>query len=127
MDHILNASGLVIGAAFTLDDDSLKIVAGSVLASAVVVLVFVLREKRTGLRLVFGLIALALVGWAFFLWQETEIEKTKQAPQVAACKGTLREVRAIARTKLEAVETKDEAQAVAQQLINTVEGSDCKP
>lgn len=113
--------------ALDIGEGELKVVAGSILASAVVVLIFVLREKKTVLRLTFGLIALGLVAWAIYLFAAADIERAKTAPEVTTCKRTLAETLALARTKLILVQNETEAKAIGQQMIDVIENSPCKP
>jgi glucose uptake protein GlcU len=110
--------------AAVVDKDLLNIVATSVLAAAVLVTIFAFREKRTGLRAVFGLVGLALVGWAIWLYAGTDNAKAKGA---ADCKRALSQLRGLAEGKLAAVGDKTEAQAVANQMIKVIDESSCKP
>jgi hypothetical protein len=113
--------------AFDLGEGELKVVAGSVLAASVVVLIFVLRESNTKLRLFFGLISLALFGWSIYLFTADLAEQTRQQPEVSACKRTLSSLQALAEAKLAAVQTEAEAKAIGQQMLTVIENSPCKP
>jgi ABC-type enterobactin transport system permease subunit len=121
---LVGAAVLAQLVAFDLGESELKVVAGSILASAVVVVIFALREKVTRLRLVFGLIALGLFGWSIYLFTQVDIEKAKGTP--AACIRTLDSLHALAQAKLSTVQTEEEAKAIGQQMVNVIENSSCK-
>jgi hypothetical protein len=103
-----------------IDKGLLNIAAGSILASGVLALIFVLRENNTILRGVFGVIGLLLLAWAFFLFTETD-DKT------AKCKRTLSQLQGLAEGKLVSVGDKAEAQAIANQMLKVINDSPCKP
>jgi hypothetical protein len=109
-----------MNAAAIIDKGLLNIAATSILASGVLVLIFCLREKNTILRGLFGVFGLALMAWAFFLYTGTD-------DRVGTCKRTLSQLQGLAQGKLVSVADKQEAEAVANQMLKVIDDSKCKP
>lgn len=115
--------------AFEVTDGVLKVVAGSILATAVVIFALLMKEKKPWVRLPLAIIGLALAGWAIFLFAKGEENKTATsgAQTVASCRATLDTLDSLLRTKLANVDNVEAAKSISSEMQGVIERSSCKP
>ena len=115
--------------AYEIGDEQLKVVAGSILATAVVIFALVMGESKPWIRLPLALFGLAITAWAIFLFTKGEEKKAEVSGTTAvnACKGTLSTLDSLIRAKLANVGNADAARSIAGEMQGVIERSPCKP